>query len=105
MKKILLALFLTLAVIAIPAMNVDARYMLGRYYSDYEPEETDIICEECDGSGQCQKCDGYGHYWDILADEEVDCPDCGNFWGYGEGECPQCEGKGYFDEDGNVIDY
>ena len=42
-------------------------------------------CWECDGSGDCPKCEGDG------ATDDGYCPECD-----GGGDCPVCEGSGSF---------
>ena len=49
------------------------------------------LCVECQGTGQCEKCEGRGYFegggevgWD-----EIDCPHCD-----GTGVCPYCDGSG-----------
>jgi hypothetical protein len=50
------------------------------------------ICEQCQGSGACDPCDGYGFYPDSAsgAGDGPEC-DCCN----GSGACPTCRGLGF----------
>jgi hypothetical protein len=48
-------------------------------------------CQECNGSGACDPCDGYGFYPDSYpgAGDGPECECC-----TGSGECPRCHGSG-----------
>ena len=48
-------------------------------------------CQECNGSGACDPCDGYGFYPDSHpgAGDGPECECC-----TGSGECPHCHGEG-----------
>ncbi len=47
-------------------------------------------CEECNGSGACDPCDGYGFYPDSYpgAGDGPECECCA-----GSGICPDCQGE------------
>ena len=48
-------------------------------------------CQECNGSGACDPCDGYGFYPDSYpgAGDGPECEFCA-----GSGCCPDCHGNG-----------
>jgi hypothetical protein len=48
-------------------------------------------CQECNGSGACDPCDGYGFYPDSYpgAGDGPECEYC-----TGSGDCPDCHGNG-----------
>jgi hypothetical protein len=48
-------------------------------------------CGNCNGSGACDPCDGYGTYPDSApnAGDGPDCEIC-----QGTGRCPECDGTG-----------
>jgi hypothetical protein len=50
-----------------------------------------MTCQECNGSGACDPCDGYGTYPDSFpnAGDGQDCDICS-----GSGNCPDCNGTG-----------
>ncbi len=51
----------------------------------------DQNCQECNGSGACDPCDGYGFYPDSYpgAGDGPECEYCA-----GSGDCPDCRGNG-----------
>ena len=48
-------------------------------------------CQECNGPGACDPCDGYGFYPDSYpgAGDGPECECCA-----GSGNCPECRGQG-----------
>lgn len=50
-------------------------------------------CKECDGSGECQCCNGTGHQFHSCKkcydDHQIDCHSC-----WATGECEMCNGTG-----------
>ena len=50
----------------------------------------DQNCQECNGSGACDPCDGYGFYPDSYpgAGDGPECEFCA-----GSGICPDCQGE------------
>lgn len=44
-------------------------------------------CPYCDGTGDCQRCHGYGKIVDVL--QSVECSVCD-----GTGKCQACDGTG-----------
>jgi len=48
-------------------------------------------CQECNGSGACDPCDGYGFYPDSYpsAGDGPECEYCA-----GSGNCPECHSQG-----------
>lgn len=49
--------------------------------------EEQYVCAYCEGTGNCQECDGEGDVGDDMG--HLDCEDCD-----GSGECTYCEGTG-----------
>ena len=52
-------------------------------YGDDYPEDVELDCELCDGTGECPECDG--------EPGEDGCTFCDE-----TGRCPDCGGKGFF---------
>ena len=59
----------------------------------------DVNCEECNGSGACDPCDGYGFYPDSYpgAGDGPECEIC-----EASGCCPDCHGTGTSNTRGQI---
>ena len=48
-----------------------------------------VVCDVCEGTGFCPRCNGNGRYLPRNTDVLADCFDCA-----GSGECPECNATG-----------
>ena len=98
MKKILATMFLIVALVVTmfpitttyaSTQIVNCSWWGKMIHGEYNNDDDNNECSWCNGTGDCQTCDGRGYTESRYSNEKNECDDCN-----GTGKCSYCGGSG-----------